>query len=121
MSNFNQNLEDALSQDDEEFLRSLDDEPGLMTQFANSFHGRMKFWTGLVFVMTFIVFTLAIFCAYQLWHAETAREYAMWGLGAWFCLNGVGMLKIWMFMRMNHLATLREIKRIELHLVRGAG
>ena len=45
MSNFNQNLENALSQDDEEFLRSLDDEPGLFVQMGSAFHGRLKYWT----------------------------------------------------------------------------
>jgi len=118
MTTTNETLHRALDDDDAAFLRSLDNEPGLMTQFADSFHGSMKFWTGFAFVMSFVVFGLAIFCAYQLWLADTAREYAMWGLGAWFCLNGVGMLKMWMWMRMNHLATLREIKRLELQMVR---
>ena len=67
--------------------------------------------------MTFVVFGLAIFCTYQLWQADTGREYALWGLGAWFCLNGTGLLKMWMFMRMNHLAVLREIKRLELRVL----
>lgn len=35
-----------------------------------------------------------------------------------FAMIAVGLLKIWFWMRMNHLALLRELKRIELRLVR---
>ena len=118
MTSTNETLRKALDDDDAAFLKSLDDEPGLMSQFADSFHGSMKFWTGYAFVMTFVVFGLAIYCVYQLWYADTTRDFAIWSLSAWFCLNGVGLLKMWMFMRMNHLATLREIKRLELQIVR---
>lgn len=118
MTNKTDTLRAALHEDDAEFLRSLDEEPGLIAQFAGSFHGSMKVWTGFAFVMTFVVFALAIFCVYQLWHAGTTREFALWGLGAWFCMNGVGLLKMWLWMRMNHLAVLREIKRLELRVIR---
>jgi len=118
MTTTNDTLRNALDEDDAAFLKSLDNEPGLMSQFSDSFHGSMKFWTIFALVMSVVIFGLAIFCAVQLWQADTAREYAMWGLGTWFCLNGVSMLKIWMWMRINHLATLREIKRLELQIVR---
>jgi hypothetical protein len=37
-----------------------------------------------------------------------------------FAMIAVGLLKIWFWMRMNHLALLRELKRIELRLVRAS-
>lgn len=36
-----------------------------------------------------------------------------------FGMLAVAMIKMWFWMRMNHLALLRELKRIELRLARG--
>lgn len=121
MSNFNQNLEDALSQDDEEFLHSLDNEPGLFAQMGSAFHGRLKYWTAFAFIQSLVLFGAAIYCFWQLLGSESAREAILWATGVWSTLLAVGLFKIWFWMRMNHLATLREIKRMELHLVRDAG
>ncbi len=120
MSNFNQNLEDALSQDDEEFLRRLENEPGLFAQVGNAFQGRLKYWTAFAFFQSLVLFGAAIYCFWQLLGADSARDAILWATGVWSCFLAVGLFKIWFWMRMNHLAMLREIKRIELHLVRGA-
>jgi len=120
MSNFNQNVEDALSQDDEEFLRRLDDEPGLFVQMGNAFQERLKYWTAYAFIMSLMLFGGAVYCFWQLLQTDNARDAILWATGVWWGFLAVGLIKIWFWMRMNHLAVLREIKRVELHLVRGA-
>ncbi|WP_421789444.1 DUF6768 family protein [Hyphobacterium sp.] len=120
MSDFQSRLSASLSEEDEAFLRRLDDEPGLFQQMGNAFQGKLKFWTAYAFVMSFIIFGLAIYCFVQLLGAESTRELILWATGVWCALLSVGLTKIWFWMRMNHLAMLREVKRIELLVSKGA-
>ena len=49
---------------------------------------------------------------------DDTRELALWTAGALAAMLAVGLIKIWFFERMNFIALLRELKRIELRLVR---
>lgn len=118
MSDFNTTLNQALTEDEESFLRRLDDEPGLFEQMGNAFQGKLRFWTAVVFVMSLIIFGVTIFCFVKLLAAETTRELVLWATAVWCGLLSVSLTKIWFWMRMNHLAVLREIKRVELYLVK---
>lgn len=118
MSDFSKTLNQALTEDEESFLRRLEDEPGLFEQVGNAFQGKLKFWTAYAFVMSFIIFFGAIYCFWQLLNAETTREMILWATGTWCLLLSVGLTKIWFWMRMNHIGMLREIKRIELYLAK---
>ncbi|WP_420430444.1 DUF6768 family protein [Hyphobacterium sp.] len=118
MSDFNTTLNQALTEDEESFLRRLDDEPGLFEQMGNAFQGKLRFWTVYLFVMSFTLFGAAIYCFWQLFNAETTRELILWATGVWCLFLAVGLSKIWFWMRMNHLAMLREIKRVELYLAK---
>lgn len=120
MSDFNTKLGEALSEEDEAFLRRLEDEPGLFRQLGNTFHGPLKFWTAYAVIMSLVIFGLSIYCFVQLWNAESTREQILWATGVGCSLLSVGLTKIWFWMRMNHLALLREIKRIELRMAKGA-
>lgn len=115
MSDFDNALRRSLSADDEAFLRNLEDR-GLFGQMGAMFEGPMKFWTIYAFVLSFAFFIATLFAFWKALDAETARETMLWGVGAlWFAL-AVAMIKMWWWMRMNHLATLRELKKIELRL-----
>jgi len=116
MTDFDTKLRESLSAEDEEFLKSLEDDRGLFTQLGATFHGPLKFWTRLVFVVTVLVTAVTFFATYQAFAAEALRETVLWAAGAVAGFNGVSMLKQWLFDRMNHLAVLRELKKIELRL-----
>jgi len=116
MTNFDTKLRESLSAEDEAFLKTLEDDRGLLTQIGETFHGPLRFWTRLVFVVVFLVSGLTFWAAYQAFIAEALRETVLWAAGAVIGANSIGMLKQWLFDRMNHLAVLRELKKIELRL-----
>lgn len=118
MTDFDAKLRESLSADDEQFLKSLEDDRGLFTQFGATLHGPLKIWTRLVFVVTILVSLVAFYAAYQAFVVDDLRETVLWAAGAVAAFNGVSMLKQWLFERMNHLAVLRELKKIELRLSR---
>lgn len=116
MSDFDDALRRSLSADDEAFLKNLE-ERGLFAQMGAMFEGPMKFWTLFAFVLSFAFFIAALFAFWRAIEAESLRETVLWSAGVlWFAL-AVAMMKLWWWLRMNHLATLRELKKIELRLV----
>lgn len=118
MTSFETRLGASLSKDDEAFLKDLEDDRGLFTQLGATLSGPMKYWTAIVFVSVFIMFALSVWCVVNAFAAETVKETILWAGFAIAGVNGIGLLKMWLFMRMNHLATLREIKRVELQVAR---
>ena len=118
MNNFEDRLMTSLNADDEAFLKELEDDVGLFQQMGMTFSGPLRYWTAFAFIMSFGIFILSLWAGYNMLKAESLKLVILWGaLFGWASL-GVGMLKIWFWMRMNHLNVLRELKRIELRLVK---
>ena len=118
MTSFETRVRDSLDKEDEAFLQDLEGDRGLFTQIGGTFSGPLKYWTAIAFVSTFVMLGLAVWCAWSAFQADTVKAIVIWAGFAVAAFNGVGLLKMWVFMRMNHLETLREIKRMELRLTR---
>lgn len=118
MTNFENRLKESLSAEDEAFLRNLEEGESLMGQLGSTFAGPMMVWTAFAFVLSFAFFGIAVWAGFKMYEATEPRLMVFW-LGVFlFAMIAVGLIKIWFWMRMNHLALLRELKRIELRLVR---
>ena len=120
MTSFETRLKDGLSAEDEAFLKNLEDGESLFGQLGATFAGPMKFWTGFAFVLSVVLFGLAVWSFVQMLAADDIREMLLWLAGVIFGVMAVSMIKVWFWLRMNHLAVLRELKRIELRLARSA-
>lgn len=118
MTSFETRFQDTLDKDDEAFLKDLEGDRGLFTQMGATFSGPLRYWTMIVFISVFVMFALAVWCAWSAFEAETVKATVIWTGFAVTAVNGIGLLKMWVFMRMNHLENLREIKRMELRLTR---
>jgi hypothetical protein len=118
MTEFDDRIRTALDADDEAFLQELDNERGLFAQIGDTLSGPLGGWAKMVFV---IVFPMSIFMFYAVWQmftVEATREIILWSVGALATVTGVGLIKQWFFERMNLMAVLRELKRIELRIAR---
>lgn len=119
MTDFDTRLKQGLAAEDEAFLKTLESEDGLFRQMGDTFAGPLKYWTAFAFVLSLVFAGLAVYGLYQVWQADSMKEMFLWfGLFSFSAL-AVSMIKIWFWLRMNHLATLRELKRIELRLAQG--
>jgi len=116
MNAFDEQLRDGLTADDKAFLESLEDEPGLLAQLGAAFSGPMRFWTGFAFVFSLALFALALWAVWRASGSEDLKTVLLWlTLGGWAFL-AVGLTKIWFWLRLNHLQTLRELKIISVQL-----
>jgi hypothetical protein len=118
MTGFDDRVKAALDADDEAFLRELDCERGLFAQMGDTMKGPLGGWATLTFFMTFPMAAFMFFAAWKMFTVDGTRELVLWTAGALVAMMALGFVKQWFFERMNIIALLRELKRIELRIAR---
>jgi uncharacterized protein DUF6768 len=118
MTEFDEKLKASLSADDEAFLQDLEGDQNVFSQLGSTFHGPMGLMSKVAFLFIAAFTLLMILSGWQAFHAETLRTTVLWSAGFIACLIPHGLLRMWLFDRANHLAVLRELKKIELRIVR---
>lgn len=118
MSSFEKRLEAGLSAEDEAFLKDIESDENLFKQMGKTFQGPLGGWTIYAFLMSLVLFGLAVWAIWNVFHADVIKAMILWSSLAIWSFFAVGLIKIWFWMRMNHLAVLRELKMIELRLVK---
>lgn len=116
MTEFDTKLAADLSEDDRAFLQDLESGRGLFAQMGDTFRGPMSFWTGFAFLISLVFFGAALYCGYRLLHIEAPQDGFVWLAGFMWSTIAVGLTKLWFWLRINHLAVLRELKLIELRI-----
>lgn len=116
MGKFEQDLNKALSADDKAFLDNLENGRGLFDQLGATLHGPMRFWSYMVWFFTFVFAVLAFYSGWQAFISEEIKYIVLWVAVCLGSAQAVGLLKMWMFDRMNMLSMLAELKRIELRV-----
>jgi hypothetical protein len=118
MTRFDDELRTALDADDEAFLRELDAERGLFAQMGDTMKGPLGGWATLTFLIGFPMAAFMFLALWNMFAAEGVRELILWTAGWLAALLALGFIKQWFFHRMNLIALLRELKRIELRIAR---
>ena len=118
MSGYDTRMRDGLTAEDEAFLKDLQADRGLFEQIGGTFAGPLAGWTVFAWALSLVFFAFAVFCFWKLAGVSEMREGFLWLGGALAGWISVGLIKIWFWLRMNHLASLRELKRIELRIAR---
>lgn len=116
MSTIDERIAGALDEDDRAFLASLDKGRGLFTQVGDVLGGPLGGWAKLVFVVTFFLAIATIYAIWQLFTVEGTRETILWATGVLIGFVATGFTKDWFFSRMNMIAILREVKRLQVQV-----
>jgi len=120
MSNLDQAVRDALSKEDAEFLARFDDHSTPVGEVLDTFRGRWGAMNVFAAIITFGVFGVLVYCAWNAFNATDARATILWSAGAIWAAIAVAMLKMYFWMELNKNAVLREVKRLELQIARMA-
>ena len=121
MNDKKENIDDlikqALTEEESEILERLGEERNIFEQLLSNFQGKMKWISLYIAFMILVFFILFIYCLVQFLNAEDLRLMMMWGAAMCGSFFTVGLLKMWQWMQMDKNTLLREIKRLEFHLV----
>jgi hypothetical protein len=91
-------------------------EPGLPEMVVDLFRGRLRAYVVMFFFMILVCSVLAVYCGVRLLGTSDVPTMLRWGAGCFLCTGAALNAKNWYWMQMEHLATTREIKRVELLL-----
>lgn len=117
MTDFDQTIRKALSEEDQEFLAKLDKETPI-DEVLSTFKGRWAHLNVFAAIITFASFGFLVYAAIQMAGAEAVRETVLWAVGVMLSALFVAMLKMWFWMEMHRNQMLRELKRLELQVAR---
>jgi hypothetical protein len=117
MANLDRAIRDALSKEDAEFLARFEDR-GPINEALGTFAGRWGAMNVFAAIITFGVFGVFVYCAWNVFTVTDVRETVIWTAGALWAAIAVAMLKMYFWMEMNKNVVLREIKRLELQIAR---
>ena len=118
MSKLDDDLRARLSAADEEFLADLENGEGWFKQLGATLTGPLG-WIGIsVLLVAFICLGLAIWFGWEAFHAPTDRLTILWASGAILGVVANAMLRLFLTSRMSQLTLMRELKRIELRLIK---
>ncbi len=115
MNNLDQKIKEALQRE------SSEPEPNLAEEVIHVFRGRHRWMHGVIVAVTLLFLALGGWAGFRFYHADVVREQLLWGGLALVALLMISFMKVWFWLEMHTNRILREVKRVELLLVRTAG
>lgn len=114
-------INEALSAEDEALLERYGREPGYFGQALALFRGRLGWVMWFVGIVQLLLFVAALYALYQMFAAGELMSALRWGIGAVVLVQVSTLLRSFMGMHFEANRLLRELKRVELRLVRMEG
>lgn len=115
MNDINQKILQTMKQhNDEEYV--TEEQANALQLIGRSFKGTFRITAVLVITMQLIFAGLAIYCGYQMYNTIELNAKLHWIVGTLITFVIFALLRMWLFMELNRLSVLREIKRVELQL-----
>ncbi len=118
MSKIDDLIQETLTEEDERLLADYGSEPGYFRQAFGLFRGPLSWVMWLVMSCNVLI---GVFAIWSVWQAMTAEDLIMtvrWGIAAVIGVQLVTFLRGFMGDHFEANRVLRELKRIELRLVR---
>ena len=120
MQDIDRKIDAALDAEERELLHSLD-EQGFFSLAVGVFSGPSGWMSMVMMFWQAIMFIAGVYAAWHFFAATDPVSQLRWGLPAMLLLIFAGMLKMALIPRMESNRLMRELKRIELQIVRQAG
>lgn len=111
-------ITEALSADDQVLLERYGKEPGYFRQAFALFRGQLGWVMWLVGIVQLGLFLGAIYTFYETLVAEDLMLALRWGVGTVVLVQMSTLLRSFMGMHFEANRLLRELKRVELQLIR---
>lgn len=113
-------IREALEQEDAQAFGDVED-PTVTTLLMATFRGTHRRFAVLGVVLNLLLFVGGVAGAVQLFRADDVLSVARWGAVTMLCIGLLVAVKIWYWLEMLRLAITRELKRLELRMLRVEG
>ncbi|MCG8414527.1 MAG: hypothetical protein MI746_09960 [Pseudomonadales bacterium] len=117
MTDIDEQIRQALNQEDQELLAKTDNEAGLFDLVGMSFKGKKAWMTWYMWIMGFVVFFLGLYALNLFLGEEDLKTSIGWALVIIACMFVITLIKVISWQQMNKLEIMREIKRLELRIL----
>lgn len=115
-------IDDRIQKELESEAKDIDDllvdKQGIVGLGMGAFRGGLRQWVILVTVIIFLVSAAMVWCGYRFYVAESVDDRIFWGVWLIVSLTAQVVMKQWTWMEATRIATLREIKRVEISVDR---
>lgn len=118
MRNVDDLIEEALDKEEREILRQIGEEPGFFGMAFGLFSGRLGWVNILMVVVQAALFLAGVYAAWMFFEAGDVASQLRWGLPSAVLLILSLMVKLGMWPQIHADRLMRELKRIELQVVR---
>lgn len=116
--NIDDRIKQELESEAEEIDQILNEKQGMLDMAGGVFKSGLRRWVFIVGICTLIVSGLMIWAGYEFYVAETADARIFSGVWLIVTLAMQIALKQWTWMEVNRTSLLREIKRLEVSVVK---
>lgn len=118
MNDLDAKIREALEREDNALEEVTRTEAGTWELYFSTMKGRNRLY-GFLVNFWFLVFVIVLFySAYRYFQVEELRPTITWGLSVVLSGMIIMSMKVWVWMDMQKNSVLREVKRVELQLVR---
>ncbi|MDP2259660.1 MAG: hypothetical protein Q8J89_08085 [Caulobacter sp.] len=121
MKDIDRMIDESLSAEERDLLRRIGDEPAYMNQVLAIFDGRTGWVSVVMMIAQTALFVGGAWAAWNFFQAEDALDALRWGLpsAVLLLMSLIIKLSLWPTLQANRV--LRELKRLELQVVRHGG
>lgn len=118
MKDIDELIGETLSKEDEALLKRYGAEPGYLSQALGLFRGDLGWVMWMVGIVQLLLFLAALFALWKTFTLGELIDALRWGVGAVVLVQLSVLLRSFMGMQFEANRVLREIKRLELRIVR---
>ncbi len=111
-------IDQCLSEEEEQLLQDFSHEPGYLSQVFALFTGKLGWVMWLVGIVQLLFFIAAVYSLIQLFTMDDMLHAIRWGVVAVILVQISVFLRGFMGMHFEANRVLREVKRLELRMVR---
>ena len=115
---FDQKIKDELESEANAIDEILNDKQGLFDLVAGSFKSGLGAWIWIVNLIILVVTGLMFWSGFEFFTANDSNAQLYWGFCTVIAVMAQIALKQWVWIEMNRASLLREIKRVEIAVVK---
>ncbi len=116
MNDIDNKIKEALKGSNE--CDELFEERNIMMEAMTPFRGRRKWINTLGLLYGIFGLALAIWAGFKFFHTDVVRDQMIWGGLGFLGILFTSFLKVWFWMEMHTNRVLREVKRVELLILK---